>query len=260
MKNKIYFNSSLVLILIVSTLFSCQNKENIISSYSLNKADGIYKVKEEPFTGKVLDTSRSGRVLLTFNCINGKLEGEYLEYFIENGNLNQRSTYKNGEKTGPYIKLTKNGDSISYGNYINSKKNGEWKEFYNNGKLKYVGEYENDLQVGLWKYYHYQGKLKASGTYKNGNETNLGKTNIPINGRQGLWQFYSEDTGEVQQECQFNNGMRTGQLIAYHPNGQIGLKATFIDDELDGTYEVFDKTGKLQTKEVWDKGKMVSSE
>ncbi|TDT43833.1 hypothetical protein CLV90_2957 [Maribacter spongiicola] len=112
----------LIYTLLALIVFSCQEKEKIMSSYSLNKADGLYKLKEEPFTGKVLDTTNSGRVILTFNCIKGKLNGKYLEYYAENGNLKQKSTYENGNKTGPYLNLKKNGDTITYGNFLNYKK------------------------------------------------------------------------------------------------------------------------------------------
>ncbi|TDT43834.1 MORN repeat protein [Maribacter spongiicola] len=88
----------------------------------------------------------------------------------------------------------------------------------------------------------------------------MGTTNIPISGRYGKWLFYSEETGKIEQKCEFENGMRSGQLIAYHPNGQIEAKGTFKNDEFDGIFETFDESGKLKSKEVWENGKKISSE
>jgi len=171
---------------------SCKTEPIIVSSYSLNKADGIYKHKEKPFNGVVIDTTKSGRVLLTFNCIDGKLDGEYLKYFRENGNLKERVTYVNGNKNGSYKKLNKDGKVVLEGNYVNFKRNGEWKEYYYNGGIKNVGSYMDGLQVGEWNFYFINGKLQAIGNYDNGDKTDLGKTGIPISGRNGIWKFYNE--------------------------------------------------------------------
>ncbi|SIS47388.1 Antitoxin component YwqK of the YwqJK toxin-antitoxin module [Zobellia uliginosa] len=244
-------------ILISLTLFSCQEKQT--SSISLNKADGIYKLKEQPFTGKVLDTTRSGRVLLTFNCVKGKIDGKYLEYYAENGNLKQKSTYIKGNKTGPYLQLKLNGDTITYGTFLNYKKNGIWKEFYGNGKLKSVGKYENNLQNGLWKYYYYNtGKIKAEGHYLNGDETKLGRTSVPISGRHGEWQFYFENTGKLKQKSEFENGIRSGKFTVYQSNGLVEFTANFKNDKYHGVVEVFDKTGKLELKKYYENGEQIS--
>src|SRR5690606_9522224 len=114
---EVHFMKSIVIyILLIPIFFSCQQKETIISSNSLNKADGIYKIKEVPFTGKALDTTGSGRVILTFNWLNGKLDGKYLKYYRESGNLEYKKTFENGYSNGEYLNLAENGDTITYGN------------------------------------------------------------------------------------------------------------------------------------------------
>ncbi|WP_300025015.1 toxin-antitoxin system YwqK family antitoxin [uncultured Maribacter sp.] len=256
MKLKQAFKPLLLLSLVI--LFSsCQERAKTVSSFSLNKADGIYKQKEKPFTGMVLDTTKSGRVLLTFKCVEGKLDGEYLEYHRENGNLKQRTTYQNGKKTGPYIELTKDGDTIISGNYLDYKKNGEWKEHYSNGNIKRKGTYSKGLQTGEWKYFFYNGKIQAEGTYQNGNESNHGTTGIPLSGRTGLWKFYSKETGKLEQESEFENGKISGQLIGYKANGQIDAKINYKNDELHGVLEFFDESGKLMTKQTYENGKLI---
>jgi len=256
---KINFNPKLITALLLFILFSCQEKENVISSKSLNKADGLYKYKEKLFTGKVLDTTNSGRVILTFNCIEGKLNGKYLKYYAVNGNLKQKSTYENGIKTGPYLNLKKDGDTVTYGNFLNYKRNGLWKEYYRNGNLKSVGLYQKNLQNGEWKYYHSNGNIKAIGNYENGDKSKLGDTYVPISGRYGEWNFYSYETGEIQLKGEFKNGKRSGQYVMFYPNGQIKAKAVYKNDELDGLHEIFNKSGKPETIEVWENGKKISS-
>jgi|GEM_PF-3394880 Uncharacterized protein conserved in bacteria len=253
---KLKKRNKLILFLVI-IFFSCQERTNTISSYSLNKADGIYKHKEKPFTGMVLDTTKSGRVLLTFRCVEGKLDGEYLEYHRENGNLKERTTYNNGKKTGPYLKLTKDGGNIISGNYLDYNKNGEWKDYYSNGNIKSKGSYNEGLQTGKWHYFFYDGKIKAEGLFLNGNGSNPGTTGIPIHGRSGLWKFYSQETGKLEQECEFENGERSGLLIMYGTNGQIEAKINYKNDKFHGVLEFFDESGKVITKETYENGELI---
>lgn len=251
MKSKL--NNHLCLIFILTIFTSCQ-KENVLPSSSLNKDNGVYKNKEKPFTGKVLDTTLSGRVILTFNCIDGKPDGEYIEYYEENGNLKQKISYLNGKKTGKYLSLKTNGDTIVYGNFLDFKKNGKWKNYYDRGNIKSSGSFENNLQNGEWKYFYYNGKLNAQGNFINGNESNFGETKVPKNGREGLWKFYSESTGNLAQESNWVNGLKTGQMVSYYSNGQIEFKVNFKDDKFNGLIENFDENGKLTLSEYYIDG------
>lgn len=243
----IIFNNYLI------DFFSCEKKDNIISSYSLNKAQGIYKFKEKPFTGKVLDTTQTGRVILTFDCIKGRLNGQYIEYYSDLGTLKNKVTFVNGIKTGPYLSLTKNGDTLFSGNYLNNRKNGVWKEYYNNGKLKSHGLYTNGLQNGVWKYYYKIGLLEAIGAYKDGNISDLGNTEIPKTGRVGLWKFYY-NTGILQQESEYNDGKLSGKVIQYHENGNVSFKGNYKNQKEHGKIQIYDKNGNLEYEEIFKDG------
>lgn len=238
---------------------SCQDKNATISSSSLNKINGIYKYKEKSFTGLVLDTTKAGRVLLTFNCVDGKVDGEHLRYHKENGNLKQRTTYQNGKKTGPYIELTKDGGNIITGNYLDYKKSGEWKEFYNNGNIKSEGYYENGLKTGEWKFFFYNGNLKTAGSYLTRNEPKPGKTGIPKQVRSGIWKFYFEDTGKLKQESAFQNGAITGKSVSYYPNGKIEIIANLKNNQYHGTVEFYDRSGKLEEKRIYKNDKLIEN-
>lgn len=259
MKPKRIFKRIAYLLFFIILISSCQKRNRIVSPFSLNKADGIYKYQEKPFTGMVLDTTASGRVLLSFKCIDGKIDGEYLEYYKENGNLKEKTTYQNGKKSGPYRKSTKDGGTIQIGEYLDYKKNGEWKTYHNNGKIKSQGSYENGSQSGEWRYFFNNGQLQAIGKYLNGNESNLGQTGIPINGRIGEWKFYFKDTGSLSQVSEFENGLRSGKFIVYYQNGQIELKANCVKDKYHGTVEVFDESGELELREHYENGELVES-
>ncbi|MET6990055.1 toxin-antitoxin system YwqK family antitoxin [Sediminicola arcticus] len=247
----------LFIILSLGILSSCNTSPNTISSRSLNKADGIYKYKEKPFSGRVLDTTKSGRVELTFKCINGKIDGEYLEYYYGNGNLKEKNTYEKGKKTGPYKKFTENGEVLISGNFLGYKKNDEWLEYYSNGNQKQVGHYIDGMQTGEWKYFYDNGKLRAEGNYKNGDGSNFGTIGIPINGRFGIWKFYFEDSGKIESEREFKNGLLDGKFTQYYSNGQVKFKGTFKDHKENGIIEVYDEYGILNYNAMFENGVLI---
>lgn len=253
------FGFTLIIILCLIIL-SCKNENLILSSNSLNKANGIFKFKEKPFTGTVLDTTNSGRVLLTFNCIEGKINGKYLKYHKSNGNLNLSDSYVNGKKNGKHIKISKDNDTITYGTFSNSKKTGIWKEFYSKGILKNKGSYENGLQTGEWKYYFYNGKIKAEGSFRLGNKTKFGETGIPLSGRIGEWIFYSKGNGKIQQKCEFEKGVRNGNITVYHSNGKIKNKGKYKEGKVDGKVEFYNEYGKHLRDEMYKDGIKISAE
>lgn len=280
MKIKITLKKIIPIILLMLT--SCEKTPKIISSHRLNKADGIYKYKEIPFTGTVIDTTLTGRVLLTFKCEKGKPNGEHLEYFFDSGNLKERITYIDGKKEGSYKKINNNGVTIITGNYHENKKNGKWKKFYENGNLKTVGSYKDGIKIGEWKnfyengnlenygfynndeqngkwtYYYRNGNIKASGFFIKGNGRNLGKTGVPKNGRNGPWEFYNEETGQINVKIIYDEGRLSGNIEEYNSEGNIEFKATFKNDKLHGTVEEFNNQGVLTSKEIYENGKMVN--
>jgi antitoxin component YwqK of YwqJK toxin-antitoxin module len=52
----------------------------------------------------------------------GLLHGEYISYYISNGQIREKGTYKNGQWDGPYVSYRLDGTIIMKGNYKNGKK------------------------------------------------------------------------------------------------------------------------------------------
>jgi hypothetical protein len=69
-----------------------------------------------------------------FTIINGKLDGEYKEWW-ENGQPYIHCTYKNGELEGEYKMFYENGQLGEHSFFKEGEEHGEYKSWWENGKL-----------------------------------------------------------------------------------------------------------------------------
>lgn len=269
------FNPAIILIFLF--IYSCSNESIKVSSNSLNKEGYIYKYQGELFNGTVVDTTETGRVLLTFNCIDGKIEGDFLEYH-KNGNLSFKcnyvkgvkegpathyfstgkkeisETYHKGQKTGPYEEYNASGKVVFKGFYKNWKKDSLWIEYTETEKPRAKGYYQNGLQNGLWEYYFENGEIKLTGNYENGNGRNNGATGIPKNGRSGIWKYYNKDTFFLEAEIEYSDGVATGIYKTYYSNGNIRTQGQLKDGYYDGWFKFYDEKGKELYKKKYING------
>mgnify|MGYP001223460243 CR=1 FL=1 len=54
---------------------------------------------------------------------------------------------------------------------------------------------------------------------------------------------------------QYKNGMKIGEFITYHDNGQIKKKENYLLGTLDGLFKVYDKEGYVEKLKYFIKGK-----
>jgi antitoxin component YwqK of YwqJK toxin-antitoxin module len=244
----------ILILFICSLLFSCSLFETTKRSFELNTEGNIFKYKGELYTGLVLDESKTGRVITSFRCINGKIEGEYLNYYSDGklrikesyingkeegkhlhyypfGELYFKSHYKKGELHGSLIQFNKNNEIVRLENYINGKKNGYFlkKDFYANIE---IGNYKNDLLNGFWKCKNKDGIIIAKGKLKNGNEEIRSRSDFPNDGRIGKWYFYY-DEGTLQATHLYRSNSNIVDIKGYYPSGQLSGKGTYDKETLD---------------------------
>lgn len=129
--------------LILSVLFC------LVSFYSF-----AYQI-DENFTGQVIKKYKSGQVKSIENFKNGKLNGEFKEFF-ENGSLFQIGTFKNGDMKN--IKVFYENGKLKFEQNLKNRK-GKYRGYYPNGKLEVEGEVFQGDEIGLWKYYNEEGNL-----------------------------------------------------------------------------------------------------
>ncbi len=88
----------------------------------------------------------------------GLQQGELLVYY-ENGNLAEKSNYKNGKLEGKSILYSEKGIKIKEFIYRDNILDGPSKYHSNKGLLIIEGNYRNGKKHGIWKYYE-KGELK----------------------------------------------------------------------------------------------------
>jgi antitoxin component YwqK of YwqJK toxin-antitoxin module len=182
-------------------------------------------------------------------------------------------------KNGLYKRYFKNEKLESEGSYLNNTKNGEWKEYDSNtgrillienykGNLKdgnfkkFVGDivieegvYKNDLMNGEWTFRDINGNLKGKGSFINGNGTDLGKTGIPKNGRDGQWILYNAN-GKIEDEINYIKGVINGQRKSYFENGLLSQELNYSEGLLNGSYKKYHPNGKLEVEGTYFNNKL----
>ena len=136
--------------LILSVLFC------LVTFYSF-----AYQI-DENFTGQIVKKYKDGQVKSIENFKNGKLNGEFKEFF-ENGSLFQIGTFKNGDMKN--IKVFYENGKLKFEQNLKNRK-GKYRGYYPNGKLEVEGEVFQGDEIGLWKYYNEEGNLLKT-EYKN---------------------------------------------------------------------------------------------
>lgn len=123
--------------LILSALFC------LVTFYSFG-----YQI-DENFTGQIIKKYKNGQVKSIENFKNGKLNGEFKEFF-EDVNLSQIGTFKNGDMEN--IKVFYENGNLKFEQNLKDRK-GKYRGYYPNGQLEIVGEVFQGDEIGLWKYY-----------------------------------------------------------------------------------------------------------
>ena len=116
---------------------------------------------DENFTGQVIKKYKDGQVESIENLKNGKLNGEFKEFF-EDGSLFQVGTFKNGDMEN--VKVFYENGNLKFEQNLKDRK-GRYKGYYPNGMLEVEGEVFQGDEIGLWKYYNEEGKLSSEVTY-----------------------------------------------------------------------------------------------
>ena len=129
--------------LILSALFC------LVTFYSF-----AYQI-DENFTGQVIKKYKNGQVKSIENFKNGKLNGEFKEFF-ENGSLFQIGTFKNGDMEN--VKAFYENGNLKFKQNLKDRK-GKYRGYYPNGMLEAEGEVFQGDEIGLWKYYNEEGNL-----------------------------------------------------------------------------------------------------
>jgi antitoxin component YwqK of YwqJK toxin-antitoxin module len=127
----------------------------------------------------------------------GKKTGIW-EFYYDNGQLEERGSFKDGKKEGYWEEYWDNGQLHSKGLFKNGKLEGYWESYYGNGQLRSKDQFKNGKQDGIWETYHENGKLRSKGLYKNGKQD-------------GIWEWYWSD-GQLSFKDLYKDGKYVKKL------------------------------------------------
>ena len=165
-------------------------------------------------------------------------------------------TDKNGMKQGHWIKKYPNGHVQYDGFFRDNHPVGSFKRFFEtdtlhsvlvfspdgitadasiyhpNGLLASKGKFVNQLKEGKWFFYsaNLEGSLVCEETYLN----NL-KNGPSI-------KYYPDKS--IAEKLNYTRDVKTGEWVQYLPGGTLCLKATYINGQLQGKFEIFSSEGK----------------
>ncbi len=190
------------ILFVLINLISCTNETQ---SYKLNLNENTYLLDGEPYTGLVIDKKKkTGRISRSFECIDGKIEGQYLQYY-DNGKVYLKQRYLHGKLNGLSKQFNSDGSPRYYHTYKNGEEEGKQIIFDHNnaysdqkywGRIDQVYTLKNGILDG---YFHDKSGYPpySKGYYKNGK-------------MEGLWVFYSHEMGEaaIVAKGKYKNGIQ----------------------------------------------------
>ncbi len=232
----------LVVFCCVSFLTSIKAQSKIVIENKLQKIENELCLGKKRYTGWVATYHQNGKLKSCYQVKKGLIEGKMIEFWIfkqdslrrfrdtiEINNLSVILEPENNEKTQISYNPIKRKEYLQ-NNFI---KNGLGIAYDSLGNKFGEGNYKDNTQNGFWTYYNKGGKIMAKGEYVNGNETDLGNSGIPKNGRINLWSFYFEN-GNLKEESNYKEGKLNGPRKLYYENGNLKEESNYSDNKLQG--------------------------
>lgn len=253
----------------------------IIEDGQLVKEPGSHLFRGNKQNGVYEEWSTDGSTLLErTNYKNGEEDG-LTESWYPNGQMQRRTTMKNGNYVGRYeawydngnknadMTFTeegfndggrktwwKNGNPRTDSSYKNGKRVGEFKFWDEDGDLESVQYYdENGEKLGFEEHEHWGLERKVTFTegdgqiderfFRGGRPASVTRTK---NGKlEGLQEFFYTD-GTPQTRGEYSNGERNGIFERYHPNGKLMARGEYRNGMREGIHEMYNKDGVLTAR------------
>jgi len=167
----------------------------------------------------------------------GKWEQSY-----SNGALRYRGQFRNNEPYGEFRNYYPTGGIKSISQYKDSGIEVYVSSFHLNGKPLATGKFVRQKKDSIWNYFSdLDGKRVASESYHDGRKE--GRSII----------FYPE-SGKPVEVTTYKNGLKTGPWRKYFPDGTLSQMRHYVQDTLQGDFQVNSIQGKILIKGSYKKG------
>jgi antitoxin component YwqK of YwqJK toxin-antitoxin module len=195
------------------------------------------------------ELERGDLIRIIKNFKDGKLDGEYKEYF--NDELIIHSIYIDDKLNGPYKRYYKSY-LIKDCNYLDNKLHGLYKEYYGLDILFIERNYENGILNGKEIEYEDE-EVRRTTNYLDGLKEGIEKIILPdyitmttykVNMKHGKYKrFYLN--GKKESEGTYLNNKLTKEFISWHPNGNISTSCYYKDGMKHCNYISWNESGKI---------------
>ncbi|MCO4294497.1 hypothetical protein NF867_16665 [Solitalea sp. MAHUQ-68] len=255
-------------------------KEGYLDDFSaFDSNNKMYEnIKLKAGNGKLALHHVNGKPLLDVEYVKGNKQGKSTSYYA-NGQVSRIENYTYHTLHGPTIGYTPYGKvsfkaKYTFGNrdsvityyddftgvkestfpYKNGNCTGECIWYNPDGSISSTSTYKNDVRDGYSLYFDEIGKnIKIRVKYNQGTIVSYSYLNnkgefvpeIPIGKEKTeVKAYYSSGTPSMV--ATYQNGLRQGKLIHYHPNGKVEDEEDYIDGERNGVKKVYYADGTLQ--------------
>jgi antitoxin component YwqK of YwqJK toxin-antitoxin module len=190
----------------------------------------FYSIKNHHKDTECLIYDDNGTMTFKLNYINGKCQGDRLEYH-PNGKLKSTSKYDDGVCNSEYLEYHQNGQLKLKYYYVDNLRSGDYLEYHYNGNLKITCNYIDGKYNGEYLSYYTDGALKVKCNYVNGK-------------LKGEWYEYYND-GKLKDKSNYVNGRLHGPCQTYYPNGDIEYECNYKYGECDGLYSHYSENRRI---------------
>jgi antitoxin component YwqK of YwqJK toxin-antitoxin module len=219
-----------------------------------------------PFTGSVVvHKGKDGPLLSKDTYKNGLRNGQYIEYWMNNGNIKSIKNFVNCIEQGNYLEYSENGKIATAGHYKDGVETGIWFFFDKAGNItdrkdyyRSPGWHKRMLALVHWDITIYSQITDSSLFENNGKPVEIKDvvfinqlcyakkdTATPFTGSIAV---YKGKDGQVLSRNTYKNGLRNGPYVEYWANSnKIKSIKYFVNCIEQGKYVAYSERGKIAT-------------
>lgn len=199
---------------------------------------------------------------------NGLKQGVWKKYF-SNGTPRYIGQFKDDKPYGEFIYYSPYEFVLAKTRFVNPEVS-YTTMFHKNGEQRAFGKNVKEKKDSTWTYYNEEGELISTVDYQKGEKHGWEVTyftpeqaaeKIPWQQgvKEGTWEQYF-GTGQMKGTGTFKAGKWSGAVTFYHLNGKVHAKGEYREGYKTGLWEYYDEEGNLESKEWYEKGRMVKKE
>jgi antitoxin component YwqK of YwqJK toxin-antitoxin module len=175
-----------------------------------------------------------------------KAIGEFT-YYYESGKIKSVIKHFPNSNLSFAVFYSENEAVLSEGFYKNQLKDSTWLNFTSSGAISSKESFLQNQLNGEKIIYYIEGQIE------NGVLIPLSISNYKKDILDGLYtEFFS--TGKIKKKGDFINGLKNGEWLEYHPNGQLAQKVNYKKDNLHAWVYSYDKNGKKISEVFFQNG------